>query len=501
MNCQFTFGPNRTYFCSADSFFAWSEGNLPSSLQRILDDPRHPQAMATPYDVAFPMESDSYGMCWRTSRGELCNATRLPPHYSRLTRFLESSTAAFSVNTTRTVFGPNKSFFSMSPRGYAWQNLPHSLEEELQTSLRARRPTTVALGANGAYVVLFNDGTVNFDLRGVYPLVDAIIRDTAEAGRRKGVMYISLNPHIPGEFYLVFGDASAKWNFPSGWSADVITVSREIKPIETSSPPASVMNVSMGGTTPRSSSVNVNVPMSPRSISSSMSPRPISPAPSILSSVHSNSSNGTSSSHGYTPAMTSSSLVHGYIPATTSSSLAHGYTPATTTLSGPDTDAPPAYAPIASRPSSPTSIQSPSLSFAALHDELDHLHLYNGAGSSSLALPPPHAAQTPNRPHSHAFGSPSLAYPASASSSASSSSPPTSVHSAPAAAAWPGDVKSSAGPGADNMSMGRFRVANPSNPSEYSAGAGAGTSAGGVFDARQLYASRASGGGGNGSGG
>jgi hypothetical protein len=36
--------------------------------------------------------------------------------------------------------------------------------------------------------VLFSDGTVTFDLRGQYPLVESMIRNTQEAGRRRGVM-------------------------------------------------------------------------------------------------------------------------------------------------------------------------------------------------------------------------------------------------------------------------------------------------------------------------
>ncbi|KAF7303946.1 hypothetical protein MIND_00625300 [Mycena indigotica] len=406
MNCQFTFGPNRSYFCSADSYYVWSQGSIPTSLQRILQDHRHPQAMATPYDVAFPMEPDAYSLCWRTTRGELCSeASQLASQYSRITRFLRTSTTTYNVPTTRTVFGPNASFFSMSQRGYSWQNLPHPLEEDLQTSLRIRRPTSIALGAHGAYVALYNDGTVNFDLRGLYPLVDAIIRDTQEATRRKGILYLSLNPHVPGEFYLVFGDASAKWNIPSAWTSDVTSVSREIKPIEMSSPPASLFNVSTGGTAPRlSSPTTVN------------EPRPISPVSSVISAPSNHTENSTSSSGYATQA-----------------------TPQITTTV--ETEAPPAYALMASRPSSPSISSSQSHSLPTLHQQF----VRNPTNSG-------------DRPYSYTPASPSQ-WPSLASASSSS---PMSVHSAPEA--WPGDVKGSTTPA-------KFRVTNPGESSFMTNGA------------------------------
>ncbi|KAF7291474.1 hypothetical protein MKEN_01481900 [Mycena kentingensis (nom. inval.)] len=255
MDIQFSFGPNRSYFCSAGVYFAWSDGNLPIALRRILDDKRHPQAMQMPYDVAFPMEPGTYAMCWRTTRGENCyEDSRMSTHYARLARFIKN-THAHAKPTSRTVFGPNASFFSMSERGFAWERLPPALEEDLQTCLRVRRPVCVALGVQGAYVVLYNDGTVTFDLRGAYPLVERLIRNTGEAAAKRGITYIALNPFVPNEFYAVYGDASASWNFPTNWTADVTTVSREIKPVGVSSappppPPRPQAQTQFGGATP-----------------------------------------------------------------------------------------------------------------------------------------------------------------------------------------------------------------------------------------------------------
>ncbi|KAJ7767893.1 hypothetical protein DFH07DRAFT_1009278 [Mycena maculata] len=161
----------------------------------------------------------------------------LGPNYARLARFIKG-VATTGAHTTRTAFGPGASYFSVSPSGYSWQNIPSGLEDDIHNCMKIRRPTSVALGVQGSYVVLYNDGTVTFDLRGHYPMLEAMIHNMQEASRRCGVMYVALNPFIAGEFYAVYGDGSASWNFPTAWTADVSIVSREIKPVPVPSPVA-----------------------------------------------------------------------------------------------------------------------------------------------------------------------------------------------------------------------------------------------------------------------
>jgi hypothetical protein len=93
--------------------------------------------------------------------------------------------------------GANASFFSMSPSGFCWQNLPPELEDDIHGCMERRQPVNVALGVQASYVVMYNDGTITFDLRGQYPLVE-MIRDTQEAARRRGVMVrvLRLNNHV-----------------------------------------------------------------------------------------------------------------------------------------------------------------------------------------------------------------------------------------------------------------------------------------------------------------
>ncbi|KAJ7146043.1 hypothetical protein C8R44DRAFT_6383 [Mycena epipterygia] len=150
-------------------------------------------------------------------------------------------------HTTRTVFGPNASYFTITSSGYSWQNLPSVLEHDIIGRMKKGFPTNVALGIHGAFVVLYGDGNVTFDVATYYPAVDAMIRNSTENARRKGISFIALNPHAAGQYYVAYGDGSASWNLPNEWSGDVTTVSRSLRPV-TSTSPAST-SPSLGGFT------------------------------------------------------------------------------------------------------------------------------------------------------------------------------------------------------------------------------------------------------------
>ncbi|KAJ7874619.1 hypothetical protein B0H13DRAFT_1894444 [Mycena leptocephala] len=218
-----------------------SENTLPIGLISLLEDVTHPQALSTPYDVAFPMEPGTYAMCWKTIRGEDWYENGcLGPNYTRLSEFIKG-VATSGGHTMRTVFGPGASYFSMSGSGCSWQNLPLALEDDILNSINVRRPTCVAMGVQGSYVVIYNDRTVTLDLCGQYPLVEAMM--TLSAQQKNGVVYVALNPFIAGEYYAVYGDGSVSWNFPTAWSKDVSTISRGITPVANT-----VSHVSPGGT-------------------------------------------------------------------------------------------------------------------------------------------------------------------------------------------------------------------------------------------------------------
>ncbi|KAJ7936092.1 hypothetical protein B0H13DRAFT_1853785 [Mycena leptocephala] len=212
--------------------------------------------MQAPHDVAFPMEPGMYVLCWQTTAGEEWYEG---PNYVRLAAFVRS-VATSGGRTTRTVFGPGSSYFSISPSGYSWQNLPPALQDDMSSGIKKRRPTTVALGVQGTYAVLYDDGSVSFDLRGQYPLVESLLRNTQESSRRRGIMYVALNPFLAGEYYAVYGDGSTSWSLPTAWSPDVTAVSQMLAQ-ETAAPPAYVTHIA--ASTPTPLAVYVPAPVSP----------------------------------------------------------------------------------------------------------------------------------------------------------------------------------------------------------------------------------------------
>ncbi|KAJ6469039.1 hypothetical protein C8R47DRAFT_801413 [Mycena vitilis] len=177
------------------------------------------------------MEPGMWSGAWKTVKGEdWYEELFLGPRYTKLAEYIRNI-AQSGEHTTRTVFGPNASYFTISPSGFSWQNLPPVLENDMVGRLKKGHPTNVALGLNGAFVVLYSDGNVTFDVATHYPAVDAMIRNSAENARRKGITFVALSPHAAGQYYVAYGDGSASWNLPNDWSVDVTTVSKSLRPV------------------------------------------------------------------------------------------------------------------------------------------------------------------------------------------------------------------------------------------------------------------------------
>lgn len=193
-----------TYECSSKKSLPGPVNDLVVELERhTSSDPDGPQFLKMPWDVAFPMEEELYAIMWAQSNGGWfrgifrCTSkmiandddadANLGPNYTRLARFINNAMAAGKY-VVRTVFGPQYSYFSMSPgMGYSWQNLAPELEEDIQNQFLTRQPVVVALGVQGAYVALYGDGTVTFKLRGRYPLVEALLQNKEVLSRRRGL--------------------------------------------------------------------------------------------------------------------------------------------------------------------------------------------------------------------------------------------------------------------------------------------------------------------------
>ncbi|KAF8185839.1 hypothetical protein K438DRAFT_1836409 [Mycena galopus ATCC 62051] len=280
MDCDFSFGPNGAFFAKSDTIWAWSDNNtLPEPLRLILEDPNHPQANKFPYDVAFAMEPGIFCMSWKTVHGDdYFEELFLGPRYSKLAEFMRNI-ARKGEHCTRTVFGPNTSYFTISPSGYSWQNLPPALETDIMGRMKKGHPTTVALGVHGSFVVLYSDGNVSFEVAEHYPAVDAMIRNSAENSRRKGIEFIALSPYSVSQYYVAFGDGSASWNIPTEWTVDVTTVTKSLRPVASDStllPPLggfSAPFAGFGGTAAAggiSAAIQPQAPASPSTLSTGL---------------------------------------------------------------------------------------------------------------------------------------------------------------------------------------------------------------------------------------
>ncbi|KAJ7160919.1 hypothetical protein C8R46DRAFT_1353613 [Mycena filopes] len=231
MDCHFTFGPNNAYFLKSDSRWAWSDGNtLPRPLLSVLADPNDPNYCKFPYDVALAMEPGVYSMCWQTKTNQdFFEADYLGPHYVKLAAFIAGKSA-------RTVFGPYHSYFSTSASGLSWQNLPPALETNIMGRLKLGRPKNVALGVRGAFVVLYDDSTLAYDLQGMYPALQSVLDSEEERKKRNSITCVALSPYFPGHYFVAFGDGTTQFNLPQEMHADVKDVVGSLRPLPAAAP-------------------------------------------------------------------------------------------------------------------------------------------------------------------------------------------------------------------------------------------------------------------------
>ncbi|KAF7318476.1 hypothetical protein HMN09_00356800 [Mycena chlorophos] len=226
----FAFGANTSYILRAGDSFAYSDTPCgpPTGLTNIIE-----QGAARVDDMALAMDGAGFAMSWTDGQGKqhYDGGGSLGSQYARLSRFMQNSISQ-STPVFSTTLGPNNSFFSNSANGCSWQNIPAGLEEYLLGLIHKKQPVNIALGVEGTYVVIFNDGSTAWDLQGKYPKLLELLPQT-----QPRLQYIALNPHAPGHFFAAFSDYGFKWDFPSAsWAEDVMAVVLEWQ--QTKRPPA-----------------------------------------------------------------------------------------------------------------------------------------------------------------------------------------------------------------------------------------------------------------------
>lgn len=90
-----------------------------------------------------------------------------------------------------------------------WANLSASVMQFLKPGNPHGAVRTLALGVEESYVVVFEDGHVDWDLRGRYDVLDRMLE-----GKYDGeVGYVALDPYRAGRFFAVFTDMTALYVF------------------------------------------------------------------------------------------------------------------------------------------------------------------------------------------------------------------------------------------------------------------------------------------------
>ncbi|KAJ6526249.1 hypothetical protein DFH09DRAFT_1187827, partial [Mycena vulgaris] len=199
---------------------------LPESLRRVLEDPTHPHFNKFPYDVALAMEPGVYGMCWRTKNDEDCHeADYLGLHYAELSTFMSGMSA-------NTAFGPYRSYFSTFKSGLSWQNLPPALETNIMDRIKLGRPSVVALGMRGAYVMLY-ESTLAHDLPGLYPALQPLMDSADERNKHNSITCVALSPYVAGHYFVAFrfGNGTVQWNLPAEMEGDRRNVCASLRPL------------------------------------------------------------------------------------------------------------------------------------------------------------------------------------------------------------------------------------------------------------------------------
>ncbi|KAI9835326.1 MAG: hypothetical protein M1819_002470 [Sarea resinae] len=93
-----------------------------------------------------------------------------------------------------------------------WMGLPGDARQLLKAGNPHGKVIHMALGVKNSYIALFEDGHVDWDLKGSYDRLDEHL-DTRSQGE---LVYVSLSVYKPDQFFCVFKDTTVIYDFPKG---------------------------------------------------------------------------------------------------------------------------------------------------------------------------------------------------------------------------------------------------------------------------------------------
>lgn len=92
----------------------------------------------------------------------------------------------------------------------SFKSLPGDVRQLVKPSHPNGKVKHMALGVEGAYVVVFEDGHIVWDLKGTNDRLDAQLEERSGGE----VLYVSLSPYRPGIFFAAFTDGTIMYDFP-----------------------------------------------------------------------------------------------------------------------------------------------------------------------------------------------------------------------------------------------------------------------------------------------
>jgi hypothetical protein len=214
-NHFFAFGPSDTYVACLPGFKKWSP-NLPERMASVLTGSKFV------YFVVFPpsTSTDSSGNAITTATPALDAYIKYANGLFGLLKlhFPTSLVCPGLKELCRSPWGPSMAVGN--GRGGWWAR---SMSGKSKCSglsgevLQCLKPKTshgiiinLALGVNNSYVVIFSTGRTEWDLKESYDVLDEMLATK----HNREVIYVSLNPYCPGQFFVVFSDKTAYYSFP-----------------------------------------------------------------------------------------------------------------------------------------------------------------------------------------------------------------------------------------------------------------------------------------------
>lgn len=224
----FAFGPKENYFFNAPS--QWARKNLPVSINALFT--KNPPIKEV-YELVLG-ENDSYYIGYLDSDGKVyCRKHGLP---RGLMEWLGTNEKGFMIRDVRTIsidLGSNGAYWACDKNGSAWGNLPDGLVKSIEIRRNPhggwkpnRRPSVVALGYNGAYIMTCEGGGGAWDLKGQHAELDTFLRKNSES--LSDIAGIWFDAYRPGKYVLLLTNGKVYSDLPEYCQADYKKVADSI---------------------------------------------------------------------------------------------------------------------------------------------------------------------------------------------------------------------------------------------------------------------------------